>query len=44
MDNQILTLQFPLDETLENQQQTFLYQLKKSQLKDDELLHAFISL
>ena len=41
MDNQILTLQFPLDETLENQQQTFLYQLKKSQLKDDELLHAF---
>lgn len=40
IDNHLLELRFPLDSNLENQQQTFFYQLKKSQLKDDELLNA----
>ncbi|SFI09792.1 protein of unknown function [Tindallia magadiensis] len=40
VDNHLLELQFPLDENLENPKQTFFYQLKKSQLRDDELLDS----
>lgn len=36
--NNILELEFPLDENFENEKQTFLMQLKRSGLKDNELL------
>ncbi|SHK27864.1 protein of unknown function [Clostridium cavendishii DSM 21758] len=39
--NNILELNFPLNENLENEKQISLMQLKKSQLKDDNLLEDF---
>ncbi|GAA0076798.1 DUF4317 domain-containing protein [Clostridium sp. CTA-5] len=39
--NNILELNFPLNENLENEKQLSLMQLKKSQLKDDALLEDF---
>ncbi|NKF06598.1 DUF4317 domain-containing protein [Clostridium gasigenes] len=39
--NNILELNFPLNENLENEKQISLIQLKKSQLKDDALLQDF---
>ncbi len=39
--NNILELNFPLNENLENEKQLFLMQLKKSGLKDDALLEDF---
>lgn len=39
--NNILELNFPLNENLENEKQLFLTQLKKSELKDDDLLQKF---
>ena len=39
--NNILELNFPLNENLENEKQLSLMQLKKSQLKDDALLQDF---
>lgn len=39
--NNLLELNFPLDENLENEKQLFLMQLKKSQLKDDNILQDF---
>lgn len=39
--NNIIELNFPLDENLENEKQLSLMQLKKSQLKDDALLQDF---
>lgn len=39
--NNILELNFPLDENLENEKQLSLIKLKKSQLKDDALLQDF---
>ncbi|MBC2396198.1 DUF4317 domain-containing protein [Clostridium tetanomorphum] len=39
--NNILELNFPLDENLENEKQISLIKLKKSQLKDDALLQDF---
>ncbi|MBB6623349.1 DUF4317 domain-containing protein [Clostridium gasigenes] len=39
--NNILELNFPLNENLENEKQISLIQLKKSQLKDDFLLQDF---
>ncbi|MCY6372593.1 DUF4317 domain-containing protein [Clostridium ganghwense] len=39
--NNILELNFPLNENLENEKQLFLMQLKKSELKDDDLLQKF---
>ncbi|MBW6411352.1 DUF4317 domain-containing protein [Clostridium weizhouense] len=39
--NNILELNFPLNENLENEKQLSLMQLKKSQLKDDVLLEDF---
>lgn len=39
--NNILELNFPLNENLENEKQLSLMQLKKSQLKDDSLLEDF---
>lgn len=41
IDNHLLELHFPLDENLENTKQTFFYELKQSQLKDDALLETF---
>lgn len=42
--NNILKLNFPLNEDFTNKRQTSLMQLKKSQLKDDNLLDAFYEL
>jgi hypothetical protein len=42
--NNILELNFPLNEELGNEKQTFLAQLKSSQLKDDGLLNDFYDL
>lgn len=42
--NNILKLNFPLDEDFTNERQTSLMQLKKSGLKDDALLDAFYDL
>ncbi|MCY6960134.1 DUF4317 domain-containing protein [Clostridium brassicae] len=39
--NNILELNFPLNENLENEKQISLFKLKKSQLKDDALLEDF---
>ena len=39
--NNILELKFPLNENLENEKQLFLTQLKKSELKDDDLIQEF---
>ena len=39
--NNILELNFPLNENLENEKQLSLVKLKKSQLKDDDLLEDF---
>jgi len=39
--NNLLELNFPLNENLENEKQLFLTQLKKSELKDDDLLQEF---
>lgn len=39
--NNILELNFPVNENLENEKQLFLTQLKKSELKDDALLQKF---
>ncbi|MBB6713233.1 DUF4317 domain-containing protein [Clostridium gasigenes] len=39
--NNILELNFPLNENLENEKQISLIQIKKSQLKDDALLQDF---
>ena len=39
--NNLLELNFPLDENFENEKQGFLMQLKKSGLKDDVLLRKF---
>lgn len=39
--NNLLELNFPLNENLENEKQLSLMQLKKSQLKDDTLLEDF---
>ncbi|MDP4145437.1 MAG: DUF4317 domain-containing protein [Bacillota bacterium] len=41
INNNILELNFPIDENLENEKQIFLMQLKNSQLKDDMLLEDF---
>ncbi|MGG7207926.1 DUF4317 family protein [Clostridium perfringens] len=42
--NNILELNFPLNDYLVNERQVFLMQLKNSQLKDDELLNDFYKL
>ncbi len=39
--NNLLELNFPLDENFENEKQSFLMQLKKSRLRDDILLKKF---
>ncbi|WBW97730.1 DUF4317 domain-containing protein [Oceanirhabdus sp. W0125-5] len=39
--NNILELNFPINENYENEKQLFLMQLKKSGLKDDDLLQKF---
>ncbi|MFL0266888.1 DUF4317 domain-containing protein [Candidatus Clostridium radicumherbarum] len=44
LGNNILELNFPLNEELVNEKQTFLAQLKRSQLKDDDLLNDFYDL
>lgn len=44
LGNNILELNFPLNEELANKKQTFLAQLKSSQLKDDALLDTFYKL
>lgn len=44
LTNNILELNFPLNEELTNEKQTFLAQLKSSQLKDDNLLNDFYDL
>jgi hypothetical protein len=41
LGNNILELNFPLNEELANEKQTFLAQLKSSQLKDDAILDDF---
>jgi len=44
MGNNILELNFPLNEELYNEKQTFLAQLKGCQLKDEDLLNDFYDL
>lgn len=44
LGNNILELNFPLNEDLGNEKQTFLAKLKSSQLKDDDLLNDFYDL
>ncbi|ERI91389.1 hypothetical protein HMPREF1982_03348 [Clostridiales bacterium oral taxon 876 str. F0540] len=44
LGNNILELNFPLNEELYNEKQTFLAQLKSSQLKSDDLLDDFYNL